>query len=60
VFHANDPASERQLEYYRALGKKITPEIQRLTQKPRCVRNLRWLFTLAAFWGSERPGSFAD
>jgi hypothetical protein len=31
VFHANDPASERQLEYYRALRKKITPEIQRLS-----------------------------
>jgi hypothetical protein len=31
LFHANEPASERQLEYYRALGKKITPEIERLS-----------------------------
>lgn len=30
-FHDSEPASERQLEYYRALGKKITPEVQRLT-----------------------------
>lgn len=31
IFHEGEPASERQLEYYRALGKKITPDIQQLS-----------------------------